>query len=168
MVVIGGGNTAIDIAVQTKRLGARGRDHRLSPRPGHMSAPARAGFRARPRREDQAWARRSPASARTARAGVEFEYTRMDGDKLDGTGERFTLAADSCSRRSGRPSCEPLANGSQLRRSESAADRSEHGSQDFACQRVGRRRLRSSGTDLTVQAYRTASLAAHAIDRFAS
>ncbi len=32
VVVIGGGNTAIDIAIQTKKLGARGRHHCLSPR----------------------------------------------------------------------------------------------------------------------------------------
>ena len=34
VVVIGGGMTAIDIAVQSKALGARSRDHGLSPWPG--------------------------------------------------------------------------------------------------------------------------------------
>ena len=55
VVVIGGGNTAIDIAVQTKRLGAE--DVTLVYRRGageHERHLARAGVRAGQRRQDQA------------------------------------------------------------------------------------------------------------------
>ncbi len=48
VVVIGGGMTAVDAAVQAKKLGRRGGDDRLSPRAGtHEGQPFRAGFRPR-------------------------------------------------------------------------------------------------------------------------
>ena len=58
VVVIGGGMTAIDIAVQSKALGARRSDHGLPPRPGaHERQPLRAGVRADARREPAATGR---------------------------------------------------------------------------------------------------------------
>jgi glutamate synthase (NADPH/NADH) small chain len=97
VVVIGGGMTAIDIACQTKRLGAD--DVTIVYRRGeeHMSASEK----------EQDWAQTNGIrikhwsrpqrllTEKSAVTAVEFEYTRLDADgKLVGTGERYTLAAD--------------------------------------------------------------------------
>ena len=97
VVVIGGGMTAIDIACQTKRLGAE--DVTIVYRRGQEQMSASA--------KEQDWAQTNgvrikhwsrPLKLVTtdgAMSAVEFEYTRLDaGGKLTGTGERYTLAAD--------------------------------------------------------------------------
>ena len=97
IVVIGGGMTAIDIATQTRRLGAEDVTIVYRRGPDNMGASAKEqrwaqvnGVRIRH------WAR--PARLLThegAVSGVEFEYTALDPvGKLIGTGERYTLAAD--------------------------------------------------------------------------
>jgi dihydropyrimidine dehydrogenase (NAD+) subunit PreT len=97
IVVIGGGMTAIDIACQTKRLGAE--DVTIVYRRG----PEQMG--ASDKEQDWAqvndvrikhWARPMRLlSEGGALTGVEFEYTRLDkAGKLTGTGERYTVAAD--------------------------------------------------------------------------
>ncbi len=97
IVVIGGGNTAIDIAVQAKRLGAetvtivyrRGATDMGAT--GHEQEVAqRNGVLIRH------WARPVELLAESGRiAGVVFERTRLDRDaRLAGTDERFTLEAD--------------------------------------------------------------------------
>jgi dihydropyrimidine dehydrogenase (NAD+) subunit PreT len=96
VVVIGGGNTAIDIAVQTRRLGAenvtivyrRGPEHMPATR--HEQEVARldgVGIRH--------WLRpvRVMADEGSVTA-IELERTRVEGGRLVGTGERVTLAAD--------------------------------------------------------------------------
>ncbi len=97
IVVIGGGNTAIDIAVQTKRLGAedvtlvyrRGREAMGAT--GHEQEFAQVnGVKIKH------WARPvrllgDPAKVRE----VVFEYTQLDHQgRLMGTGDEFALAAD--------------------------------------------------------------------------
>ena len=97
VVVVGGGMTAIDIATQTRRLGAE--DVTIVYRRGaeQMSASAK----------EQDWAQTNGVrikhwarpvklhAAAGALDDVEFEYTRLDGQgRLAGTGERFTLPAD--------------------------------------------------------------------------
>ena len=97
IVVIGGGMTAIDIACQTKRLGAEDVTMVYRRGPEQMGASDK----------EQDWAQTNGVRikhwARPVRllseggvlTGVEFEYTRLDGaGKLTGTGERYTLAAD--------------------------------------------------------------------------
>jgi glutamate synthase (NADPH/NADH) small chain len=97
IVVIGGGMTAIDIACQTKRLGAEDVTMVYRRGPEQMGASEK----------EQDWAQvngvRIKHWARPVRllseggalSGVEFEYTRLDAQgKLTGTGERYTLAAD--------------------------------------------------------------------------
>lgn len=97
VVVIGGGNTAIDAAVQSKKLGAE--TVSLVYRRGAAAMSATA--------EEQAFAKDQGVHiihwAQPARflseggqlRGMEFEYTRLDAQqRLQGTGERFTLAAD--------------------------------------------------------------------------
>jgi glutamate synthase (NADPH/NADH) small chain len=97
VIVIGGGNTAIDIAVQTKRLGAE--DVTIVYRRGPEAMGAT--------RHEQEFAQTNGVKikhwARPVRlasdggklTSVDFEYTALDtGKRLTGTGERFTLPAD--------------------------------------------------------------------------
>lgn len=97
IVVIGGGMTAIDIATQSKRLGAEDVTIVYRRGPEQMSASAK----------EQAWAQTNGVKikhfARPVKilgigrmlAAVEFEYTRVDANgKLTGCGEVFSLPAD--------------------------------------------------------------------------
>ena len=97
VVVIGGGMTAIDIADQSKRLGAE-----------HVTLVYRRGIdRMAASAYEQELAKidgvKIICNAQPHRligeagaiAAVEFEYTETDGDgRLRGTGEKFTLDAD--------------------------------------------------------------------------
>jgi dihydropyrimidine dehydrogenase (NAD+) subunit PreT len=97
IVVIGGGMTAIDIATQTRRLGAEEVTIVYRRGPTEMGASGK----------EQDWAQVNGVHIRHwaqpvrlltdggAVRGVEFEGTRReDGGGFVGTGERFTLAAD--------------------------------------------------------------------------
>jgi dihydropyrimidine dehydrogenase (NAD+) subunit PreT len=96
IVVIGGGNTAVDIAVQTKRLGAE--DVTLVYRRGAeaMSAtPDEQQFAQVNGVKIKYWARPLQIVGRDGEVReVVFEYTRLEGGRLVGTGERFVLPAD--------------------------------------------------------------------------
>ncbi len=97
VVVIGGGMTAVDAAVQAKKLGAESVTMVYRRGPAEMNAFAlRAG-----RRQDGRC--HGPALGRAARAarrrgvvtGVEFERTAIGlSGKLEGTGERFVVPCD--------------------------------------------------------------------------
>ncbi len=103
VVVIGGGMTAIDAAVQSKLLGAenvtivyrRGRD-RLSASEYEQDLATSKGVRlvtnARPV---------AVVGTDTVKE-IEFEYTREGADGLAGTGETFRLAADQVFRAIGQ------------------------------------------------------------------
>ena len=97
VVVIGGGMTAIDIACQTRRLGAE--DVTIVYRRGQEQMSASE--------KEQDWAQTNGVRIKhwskpmrlvtenSAVSAVEFEYTKLDAcGKLAGTGERYTLAAD--------------------------------------------------------------------------
>ncbi|WP_114286641.1 NAD(P)-dependent oxidoreductase [Candidatus Halocynthiibacter alkanivorans] len=95
VVVIGGGMTAVDAAVQSKLLGAdsvtmvyrRGKDRMgasLFEQDLASSKGVRIIYNAMP----------VAVHGNGAVQEVEFEYTVDDGGKLSGTGERFFLAAD--------------------------------------------------------------------------
>lgn len=97
VVVIGGGSTAIDIAVKSKRLGAE--DVTIVYRRGAeaMSATAKEQEFAQVNGvKIKHWMR--PAAILSdggAVSGIEFEYTKQGADgKLTGTGEKVRLAAD--------------------------------------------------------------------------
>ena len=96
VVVIGGGMTAIDIAVQSRRLGAedvtivyrRGQEHMGASRFEQELAQGN-GVRIRH------WARPVRLVGKNHVTRVEFEYTRIGADgRLEGTGETFALQAD--------------------------------------------------------------------------
>ncbi len=91
VVVIGGGNTAIDAAIQAKRLGAE--DVTLVYRRGRVQMGATAW--------EQELAQTEGVVLKTFAAPKEigdttitFERTRLTDGKLTGTGETFTLQAD--------------------------------------------------------------------------
>ncbi len=97
VVVIGGGNTAIDMAVQAKRLGAEEVTLVYRRGPEDMSAT----------HHEQQYAQINGVTIKHyakpvalnedggAVSGVTFEYTRKDKDgKLSGTGETFEIAAN--------------------------------------------------------------------------
>lgn len=96
VVVIGGGNTAIDAAVQSKRLGAERVTLVYRRDAAAMSATD----------EEQDFAQSEGVHVihyaqpvaliqrQGVLAGVRFEHTRIDGGKLVGSGEHFELEAD--------------------------------------------------------------------------
>lgn len=97
VVVIGGGMTAVDAAIQSKKLGAE--DVTMVYRRGAESMNASeyeqelaqvSGVKIKH------WAMPVGFKAEDGKVtGVEFEYTRADANgKLEGTGERFVIEAD--------------------------------------------------------------------------
>lgn len=96
VVVIGGGNTAIDIAVQTKRLGAE--DVTIVYRRGAESMGAtrhELEFAQVNGVKIKHWARPSRVVGRNGHiADIIFERTRLEEDALVGAGETFALSAD--------------------------------------------------------------------------
>lgn len=109
VIVIGGGNTAIDAATQAKRLGAE--DVTLVYRRGVETMTATP--------VEQEWAQINGVkikhwakpvkveNADGAVSGVTFEYTTLQGGAVVGTGETFTLAADQVFKAIGQTYAEP-------------------------------------------------------------
>ena len=96
VVVIGGGMTAIDAAVQSKLLGAeevticyrRGQEH-MNASGFEQDLAAANGVTIRH------WLQPKRVIAENGKvSAIELEYTAMSGDRLVGTGERLTLVAD--------------------------------------------------------------------------
>jgi glutamate synthase (NADPH/NADH) small chain len=96
IVVIGGGNTAIDIAVQTKRLGAEEVTLVYRRGPETMGATGHEQeFAAVNGVTLRHWARPTRLHAVDNRvAAAEFEMTRLENGRLVGTGAMFSLRAD--------------------------------------------------------------------------
>ena len=164
VVVIGGGMTAIDIAVQSKALGARGSDHGLPPRPGaHERQPLRAGVRADARRD-------APALVEAAQAareldgrvcGVEFESTQV------GRAKPASLEADMVFKAIGQKVLwDRLADTAQIRRAEAGPDRGRRGTRTSLPGVWAGGDCVAGGEDLTVSAVQDGKLAAISIDKF--
>ena len=115
IVVIGGGMTAIDIATQTRLLGAE--DVTMVYRRGKEQMGASPA--------EQEWAQTNGVKikhwAKPARLlkqgdglqGIEFEYTRLDSKgRLNGTGEKFSLDADMVFKAIGQMFVPAVLNGS--------------------------------------------------------
>jgi dihydropyrimidine dehydrogenase (NAD+) subunit PreT len=97
VVVIGGGNTAIDMAIQIKRLGAE--DVTLVYRRGTDEMGATDHEQEFAQTNDvriKLWAKpRKLIGDNGHISAIEFEYTKLDGSgRLIGTGEFYTLEAD--------------------------------------------------------------------------
>ena len=114
VVVIGGGMTAVDAAVQSKLLGAeevticyrRGQEH-MNASGFEQDLAAANGVTIRH------WLQpRKVISEGGKVVAVELEYTRMDGDRLTGTGETLRLAADQVFKAIGQSFVPAALNGS--------------------------------------------------------
>jgi glutamate synthase (NADPH/NADH) small chain len=162
VVVIGGGNTAIDIAIQTKKLGAE--DVTIAYRRGaeNMSATD----------HEQEFAQVSGVKIKHwvkpvklignngAIAGIALEYTRLKDGKLEGTGETFTLECDQLFKAIGQTLTAPQ--GLTTAKGKIVVD----GDFKTSMAKVwAGGDCVASGTDLTVQSVQDGKLAAHAIDR---
>ena len=166
VVVVGGGNTAIDIAVQTRLLGAEDVTLVYRRGPGHMGATADEQALARSRDvRIRFWARpvRVIGEGGAVR-GVEFERTALDRNgRVTGTGALYSLDADMVFKAIGQTmDAGPLAGGEMP---------------DLVAGRIhvdagGRTSLPGvyaggdcvAGLDLTVRAVRDGRAAADAID----
>jgi glutamate synthase (NADPH/NADH) small chain len=164
IVVIGGGNTAIDIAVQTKKLGAE--DVTLVYRRG----PEQMGATDHEQEFAQVngvrikhWAKPVRLIGRDgAIVGVELEYTRPDADgRAVGTGEKFVLECDQLFKAIGQTLALPES-GLKTEKGKITVD---------AEMRTGMAKVWAggdcvaSGTDLTVQSVQDGKIAAISIDR---
>jgi len=166
IVVIGGGNTAIDIAVQSKKLGSE--DVSLVYRRGaqHMSATWKEQEFAKSNGVNiKYWL--SPKSLHSENghvSGVEFECTKFNSEgKLTGTGESRFMEADVVFKAIGQSMQDTIFSGSEMPEMKKGkiAVNSEF---ETSLQRVwsGGDSVKS-GEDLTVQAVEDGKRAANSI-----
>jgi dihydropyrimidine dehydrogenase (NAD+) subunit PreT len=171
VVVIGGGNTAIDVAVQSKRLGAEDVTIVYRRGPAEMSATDHEQEFAQVNGvKIKHWARPARLLGRDgALREVEFEYTRLAGDgRVAGTGERFSLVADMAFKAIGQIFLpDPVVKGVQqpleLKGGRIVVD-AERATSLPGVYAGGD--CVAGGQDLTVQAVQDGKLAAEAIDRY--
>jgi len=170
VVAIGGGNTAIDIAVQAKRLGAEDATIVYRRGPDAMSATGHEQEFAQTNGvRIKHWARPVRLQGEAGQlVSVEFEYTRLDAaGRLVGTGETFSLGADQVFKAIGQVLVpDPLRDGAkqvlEMQEGKIAVDAQRHASLPGVW--AGGDCV--AGVDLTVQAVQDGKVAAHAIDRW--
>lgn len=161
VIVIGGGNTAIDAAVQAKRLGAkevalvyrRGADQ-MTATEWEQNLALINGVTV------HHWAKPVEVQGDDKVDGMMFEQTVLKNDKLEGTGEFFELAADQVLKAIGQVLDDGPLGGLELdgKKIKVGADYQTSISGIFA----GGDCIHS-GEDLTVQAVDDGAQAAHAI-----
>ncbi|RKP57544.1 NAD(P)-dependent oxidoreductase [Pararobbsia silviterrae] len=166
VVVIGGGNTAVDAAVQSRKLGAQS-----------VSMVYRRGLESM----SATWAEREFAQkngvtivdhARPVRVladggvvtGVVFEQTVVEDGALKGTGDTFTVAADTVLTAIGQTLVPFGAGFELLARSGAKIEVDAHGATSLRGVWAGGD-CAQTGLDLTVQAVEDGKRAAAAIDR---
>lgn len=171
VVVIGGGNTAIDIAIQSKRLGAEDVTLVYRRGPDNMSATHHEQEFAQVNGvKIKHWARPVKLYGdKGAVREIEFEYTQLDAQgRLMGTGESFTILCDTVFKAIGQTFLKDPVNGKakdilDLTNSKIAVN------EDFATSIKGvfaGGDCVESGTDLTVQSVADGRDAAVAIDAY--
>jgi len=170
VLVIGGGMTAIDIAVQNKRLGAE--EVTIAYRCGQQQMNAS--------QHEQDYARTSGVVIRHWLApqqlllsnervtGIRFDYTRLDdGGKLEKTGEQCELAADVVFKAIGQKvAWHELGDGADSLEIESGRTRVDANRKTSLSGVWAGGDCVCGGEDLTVAAVQDGKLAAQDIDRF--
>jgi dihydropyrimidine dehydrogenase (NAD+) subunit PreT len=164
VIVIGGGMTAVDAAVQSRKLGAR--EVTMVYRRGAEAMSASV--------YEQEWAQKNGVAIRLwaapkeilafdgAVTGVRFAGTRTVDDKLVETEENFTLAADMVLKAIGQSFvAEPVGAAIELQQGRIRAD--ENGRTSHAKIWAGGD-CRFGGLDLTVDAVEQGKRAAQSID----
>ena len=160
VVVIGGGNTAIDAAVQAKRLGAE--NVTLIYRRGESDMSATAWEQDLARVNDvvvKLWSMPIRMEGDKHVARVVFEKTMISHGKLVGTGETYTIEADLVLKAIGQK-LDPLAD-VRIENGKIAVDANFQTSLRGVF--AGGDCI-ASGEDLTVQAVEDGKRAAHAVD----
>ena len=171
VVVVGGGNTAIDIAVQSKRLGAEDVTIVYRRGPEQMSATHHEQHFAQVNGvKIKHWAKPARVYGERGRLReAEFEYTKLDGKgRLAGTGEYFRLPADTLFKAIGQLYLpDPAAKGAreplELKGGHIAVDGHRATSLDGV---YAGGDCAVGGQELTVQAVEDGKRAAEAIDRY--
>lgn len=171
VVVIGGGMTAVDAAIQSKKLGAE--DVTMVYRRGQESMNASAYEQELAQINGvkiKHWA--MPVGFKTAGskvAGVEFEYTRAGTKGLEGTGEKFTIEADAVLAAIGQKlDAESLVLGTEVVALEKGRFKVDAGRKTSLDKVWAGGDCISEGEDLTVVAVEDGKLAAESIHAFLS
>ena len=169
IVVIGGGNTAIDIAAQTRRLGAEDVTIVYRRGPAAMSATwHEREFAQTNGVKIRHWALPKRLIGENGHvAAVEFEYTRRsDGGVPEDGGERFVLPADMVFTAIGQVFVpDPVStDGEALDIADGRIKVDDEGATSLAGVFAGGDCV--AGEDLTVQAVEDGKVAALAIDRY--
>ena len=163
VIVIGGGNTAIDAAVQAKRLGAeqvtlvyrRGEEH-MSATDYEIDLARKNGVSVR------LWSKPVSIEGDQSVNTMTFERTTLQDGRLVGTGKTFQLNADKVFKAIGQK-LDPVALGDlKIEHGKVVAD--EHFRTNLPKVFAGGDCI-ASGEDLTVQAVEDGKRAAHAMGR---
>ncbi|MGA1855278.1 NAD(P)-dependent oxidoreductase [Azospirillum sp. 11R-A] len=157
VVVIGGGNTAVDAAIQAKRLGAE--DVTLVYRRGRAQMGATAWEQELAQTEGVVL-KTFAAPKEIGETGITFERTRLSDGKLSGTGETFTLQADMVLKAVGQKLSADALGGLQVAGGKIAIDEAYRTT--LAKVWAGGDCV-ATGEDLTVQSVQDGKLAALAI-----
>ncbi|HNB28840.1 MAG TPA: NAD(P)-dependent oxidoreductase [Alphaproteobacteria bacterium] len=171
IVVIGGGNTAIDISVQTKRLGAEDVTLVYRRGPEHMSATWHEQEFAQVNGVKlKHWARPLRLLGHNgAVKEVEFERTALDDrGQLVGTGETFSILCDQVFKAIGQKLVKDPVNGKARESLDLHGGKiavNEERKTSLANVWAGGDCI-ASGIDLTVQSVEDGKIAARSIDRY--
>lgn len=162
VVVIGGGNTAIDAAVQARRLGARRVTLAYRRGAGQMSATAWEQDLARSNGVVvELWAQPLAIEGDGKTSAVIFERTQWRDGKLIGGGETFAMVADSVLKAIGQHLRSDALTGLRMAHGKIAVD--EHYRSSIEGVYAGGDCI-ASGLDLTVQAVEDGKRAATHVD----
>jgi glutamate synthase (NADPH/NADH) small chain len=170
VVVIGGGNTAIDVAIQSRRLGAENVTIAYRRGPAQMSATEYEQELAQLNGVGiKHWVRPVRLLGDGFVTGVELEYTQLDErSRLSGTGDTFPLRADMVFKAIGQVLVASDLNGSTelpaLRQGKIAIG--EHLMTSLEGVFAGGDAASHGQEDLTVVAVQDGKLAAQAIHRY--
>ena len=165
VVVVGGGMTAIDIAVQSKRLGAERVDVVYRRGPDQMGA---SGFEQELAQTNGVtihhWAQPERLIGADQVTAIEFQRTRLNGDgMLETTGESLVLDADTVFKAIGQKlDTASVTDGLEVERGKIVVDNEQKTSIDGVW--AGGDCV-AGGDDLTVTAVQHGKVAAIAIDR---
>lgn len=162
VVVIGGGNTAIDAAVQARRLGARRVTLAYRRGGAQMSATLWEQDLARSNGVIvELWAMPKAIAGTGHVESVSFERTQLRDGKLVGSGETFEIVADTVLKAIGQHLLPGALDGLRMTRGKIAVDAQLRTSLDGVY--AGGDCI-ASGLDLTVQAVEDGKRAAHSVD----
>ncbi|WP_322011539.1 NAD(P)-dependent oxidoreductase [Paraburkholderia sp. J12] len=168
VVVIGGGNTAIDAAVQSRKLGAGQVTLVYRRGAAQMSATwAEQEFARTQGVMLVEWSKPVRITGDAHVEAVEFERTALAADgTLQGTGEIVRVEADMVLKAIGQKLLPEGLDGLQLTAGGTRIAVDAHGATSLAGVWAGGDCAGHGATDLTVQAVQDGKLAAQAIDRY--